>query len=45
MLTLIATLEIYNPPNNLQGMMNNVELTFSVGDTILHITFGIEQDN
>ena len=32
-------------PQNLQGMTTNVGLTFSVADTILRITIGIEQDN
>ena len=30
---------------NLQGMTNNVGLTFSVGDTKLRFTICIEQDN
>ena len=33
------------PPRNLQGMTNNVELTFGVGDTIPWFTTNIEQDN
>jgi hypothetical protein len=32
-MTIIATLLIYNHPKKLQGMINNVELAFSVGDT------------
>ena len=36
---------IYNPPKNLQGMTNNVELTFSVGDTTPRFRISIEQDN
>ena len=42
---LNATLEIYSPQKNLQGMTNNVGLTFSVGDTNPQSTIGIEQDN
>jgi hypothetical protein len=30
--------------NFLQGMANNVGLTFSVGDTIQRVTLSIEQD-
>ena len=30
---IIASLLISNHPKNLQGMINNVKLTFSVGDT------------
>ena len=29
----------------LQEMTNNVGLTFSIGDTTLHVTISIEQDN
>jgi hypothetical protein len=36
---------IYHPPESLQGITNNVELTFSVGDTIPWFTIRIEQDN
>ena len=36
-------LELSNP--FLQGMMNNVWLTFSVGDMISWSTISIEQDN
>ena len=32
-------------PQKLQGLANNVGLTFSVGDTILKFTISIEQDN
>ena len=32
-MTVIPTLEIYNFPQKLQGMTNNVGLTFNVGDT------------
>jgi hypothetical protein len=43
---IIATLLIYNPTDLfLQGMTNDVGLTFSVGDTILWFTISIEQDN
>ena len=35
----------YNPPENFQGMTNNVGLTFSVGDTILQFTINIKQEN
>ena len=31
--------------HKLQGMTNNVGLTFSVGDTIRESTISIEQDN
>ena len=34
-----------NPPKNLQGMTNNVGLTFRVGDTTPWFTRSIEQDN
>jgi hypothetical protein len=44
-LTVIATLEIYSPLENLQGMINIVGLTFSVGDTMPRFTNSIEQDN
>ena len=44
-LTVIAALEIYSLLENLQGMMNIVGLTFSVGDTIPRFTNSIEQDN
>jgi hypothetical protein len=33
----------YNPPKSLQGMTNHVGLIFSVDDTILWLTFSIEQ--
>ena len=33
------------PAKKLQGMTNNVRLTFSVGDTISHFTISIEQKN
>ena len=36
---------IYNHPKTLQGMTNNVGLTFSVGDTTPWFTNSIEQDN
>ena len=42
---MIATLKIYNPPTNAQGMTNNVGLTFSVGGTTPRFTISIEQDN
>jgi hypothetical protein len=32
-------------PNKLQGLANNVGLTFSVGDIILRFTISIEQDS
>ena len=32
-------------PKTLQGMTNNVRLTFSVGDTTLWFTISIEQDD
>ena len=44
-MTVIAILEIYNHPKNLQGMANNVDLTISVGDTTSGVTISIEQDN
>ena len=34
-----------NPPKKLQGMENNVRLTFSVGDTTPRFTISIEQDD
>ena len=36
---------MYNPPENLQGMTNDVGLTFGVGDTTPWFTISIEQDN
>ena len=40
------TVNLQSPPNKkLQGMTNNVGLTFSVGDTIPRFTISIEQDN
>ena len=36
-------IEIYNPQIFLQGMTDNVGLTFSVGDTIPQFTISIEQ--
>ena len=36
---------IYNPLKKLQGMTNNVGLTFSVGGTKLRFRVSIEQDN
>ena len=42
---VIATLYIYNHPENLQGMTNNVGFRFSVGDMIPQFTISIEQDN
>ena len=33
------------PPKGLQGMTNNVGLTFGVGDIIPRFTISIEQDN
>ena len=33
---------IYDPSKDLQGMRNNIGLTFSVGDTIPRFTFSIE---
>ena len=44
-MTIIATLQIYDPSKKLQGMTNNVGLTFSVGDTTSQLTISIEQDN
>jgi hypothetical protein len=41
----IAKLQIYYPPKTLQGVINNVGLTFSVGDTILRFTISIELNN
>jgi hypothetical protein len=38
------TWQIYNPPKKIQGMTNNVGLTFSVGDTMAGFTISIEQD-
>jgi hypothetical protein len=35
----------YNPPKKLQGMKNNVRITFSVGDTTPRFTIGIERDD
>ena len=35
----------FPPQKKLQGMTNNVGLTFSVGDTIPRFTISIEQDN
>jgi hypothetical protein len=35
----------YNPPKHLQGMTNNVGLTFSVGDTIARFTISSELDH
>jgi hypothetical protein len=44
--TTIATLEICNPPKNLQGMTISVGLTFGAGDTSPWFTIiSIEQDN
>ena len=37
--------KIYNPPKSLQGITNNIGLTFSVGDTIPQFTTSIEQGN
>ena len=42
---VIATLQNYNPSKKLQGMTNNVGLTFSVGDATPRFTISIEQDN
>ena len=42
---VIATLEICNPSEVLQGMTNYVGLTFHVVDTVLQFTICIEQDN
>ena len=39
------TVNLLSPKNNLQGMTNNVGLTFSVGGTILRFTISIEQDD
>ena len=36
---------IYNTPDKLQGMINNIGLTFSVGDTTPRFTISIEQHN
>jgi hypothetical protein len=36
---------IYNPPQNLQGMTNNVGLTFSVGDAMPQCTINTVKDN
>ena len=33
------------PPHTLQGMANDVGLTFSVGNTTPRVTISIEQDN
>ena len=35
----------HNPPKDLQGMTDNVGLTFSVCDTTLQFPISIEQDN
>ena len=40
----MATLQIYNPPKNLQEMTNNGGLTFSVSDTTPRFTISFEQD-
>jgi hypothetical protein len=40
---VIATLLIYNRPKNLQGMTNNVRLTFSVGGTIPQFKISVRQ--
>jgi hypothetical protein len=40
-----ATFSCHNPPKKLQGMTNNVGLTFSVGDIIPQFTINIEQDD
>ena len=37
-MTVVATLNIYNPPQNLQGMTNTVRLALSVGDSTLQFT-------
>ena len=34
-----------NPDKKLRGMINNVGLTFSVGDTLPWFTINIEKDN
>jgi hypothetical protein len=36
--------KIYDPSKSLQGMRNNVGLTFIVGDPILRFRVSIEQD-
>ena len=38
LVTIIATLLIYNPPKNLQGMTNNVGLAISIGVTMSSVT-------
>ena len=40
---VIATLEIYNPPKNLQGMTKNFGLTLSVGDALMWLTINMEK--
>ena len=35
---------VYNPPQNLQGMTNDVGLKFCVGDTTPRFTISMEQD-
>ena len=42
-MTVIATLHIYNPPKNLQGMTIYIGSTSSVGDTMPSFTINIEQ--
>ena len=42
---VITTLQIYNPPKNLQGMTSNVGLTFILGNNTSRFTTSIEQDN
>ena len=42
MVTVIAAQQIYNTLRKLQGMTNNVGLTFNAGDTIYSFTLGIE---
>ena len=41
LVTVIATLEICNLPKQLQGMTNDVRLTFSIGDTTPQFTTSI----
>ena len=40
----ICNIVVYNPPQNLQGMTNDVGLKFCVGDTTPQFTISMEQD-
>ena len=43
-MNICNTVNLLIPPKNIQGMTNNVGLTFSVGDTISWFTISIKQD-